>query len=391
MQRVSSALTRAALGALLLAAACGPRATTGGRAPADAAPSAPASGSSAGTAAPAAGASAGTAAPAAQAAGSEQQVASFYRGKTIRIVVGFAPGGGFDTYGRLIAKYLSKYVPGRPTVIVENVPGAASMVAANQVYKTLPKDGTVIASFNENLVLLSALGKEGIEYDPRRFQWLASMVNSPSACATRADAGVNSFEEVMAGKQWIIASEGPGTTTYDVPVALQAALGANLKLVPGYDGTSRMRLAIESREADGGCWTWDSMSVTARQWFESSPPFAKVLVVMGNRTPDHPWLQGVPAAENLATTPENRQLLALVNVPAQMSKPYAVAPEVPHERAEALRQAFAAVAADAEFIAEAEKAKLDVVPLTGAEVEERVRVVLDAPPAVLAKLKEVLK
>jgi tripartite-type tricarboxylate transporter receptor subunit TctC len=318
-------------------------------------------------------------------------VANFYRGKTIRIVVGFAPGGGFDTYARLIAKYLSKHMPGRPTVIVENVAGAASIVAANQVYKTLPKDGTVIASFNENLVLLYALGKEGIEYDPRRFQWLGSMVNSPTTCATRADAGVTSFEEVMAGKQWIIAAEGPGTTTYDTPVVLQAALGANIKLVPGYDGTSRMRLAIEGREAEGGCWTWDSMSVTARQWFESTPPFAKVLVVMGNRTPEHPWLQGVPAAENLAATADSRQLLATVSGPSQMSKPYAVAPEVPRERVEALRQALAAVAADAEFLAEAEKAKLDVVPLTGAAVDEQVRTILDAPPAVVTKLKEVLK
>ena len=378
MLRISIVLSRVALGALLLVAACGPRATTGGRAPAE--PTAPAAGSSA-----------GTAAPAAAGAGAEPQVGNFYRGKTIRIVVGFAPGGGFDTYARLIAKYLPKYVPGRPTVIVENVAGAASIVAANQVYKTLPKDGTVIASFNENLVLLYALGKEGIEYDPRRFQWLGSMVNSPTTCATRADAGGNSFEEVMAGKQWIVAAEGPGTTTYDTPVVLQAALGANIKLVPGYDGTSRMRLAIEGREAEGGCWTWDSMSVTARQWFESTPPFARVLVVMGNRTPDHPWLQGVPAAENLATTAESRQLLATVNGPSQMSKPYAVAPEVPRERVEALRQALAAVAADAEFLAEAEKAKLDVVPLTGAEVDEHVRAILDAPPAVVAKLKEVLK
>ncbi len=371
----------AVLGALLLAMACGPRASTGGSAPAPAA-APPAT-------APAA--AAPTAEAAAGAGFDERAVANFYRGKTIRIIVGFAPGGGFDTYGRLIAKYLPKYVPGRPTVIVENVPGAASMVAANQVYKTMPKDGTVIASFNENLVLLYAQGKEGIEYDPRRYQWLGSMVNSPSACAVRTDAGINSIEEVMAGKQLVVASEGPGTTTYDVPVALQHALGANIKLVPGYDGTSRMRLAIDSREADSGCWTWDSMSVTARQWFESTPPVAKVLVVMGSRTPDHPWLQGVPAAENLAPTQEGRQLLALVNGPSQMSKPYAVAPEVPRDRVEALRQALTAVTNDSEFLAEAEKAKLDVVPLTGAEVEEKVRQILDSPPTVVAKLKEILK
>jgi tripartite-type tricarboxylate transporter receptor subunit TctC len=384
MRGAPTAIVSVLLGALLLVGACGQRPATGS---APAAP--PASGSSAPAASAPTGGSA--AAPAAPAAADDQAVANFYRGKTIRIMVGFAPGGGFDTYSRLLAKYLPKYIPGRPTVIVENLPGAGSMVAANQVYKTLPKDGTVIGSFNENLVLLYTLGKEGIEYDPRRFQWLGSMVNSPSACAVRTDAGINSIEEVMAGKQVILASESPGTTTSDGPVVLQTALGTNFKLVPGYDGTSRMRLAIESREAEGGCWTWDSMSVTARQWFEGTPPFAKVLVIMGDRTPNHPWLQGVPAAETLAPTQEGRQLLALVNGPSQMSKPYAVAPEVPRERVEALRQALAAASADQELLAEAEKAKLDVVPLTGPEVEEKVRGVLDSPPAVVAKLKELLK
>ena len=331
------------------------------------------------------------ASPAAKAAFDEQAVADFYRGKTIRIIVGFAPGGGFDTYSRLIAKYLGKYVPGNPNVIVENKEGAGSMIAANDVYKAAAKDGTVIGSFNEQLVLLQALGKEGIEYDAQKFNWIASVVDSPSACAVRTDAGINSFQEVIDGKQLIIAADAPGTTTHDVPAILTAALGANIKIVPGYTGTSKQRLAVENKEADGACFTWESLRTTGRAWFEETPPTAKVLVIMGDTVPDHPWLKGVPAAESLAKTTEAKQLLAAVNAPSRMSKPYAVAPEVPADRVAALRQAFAKVAEDKEFMAEAAQASLDVQYKSGEEVSKIVSGVLNLPQPVLQKLQSILK
>ncbi len=382
-----------ALAVGLTAMACAPSAApTATPAPPKPASTAPAqqAGQTAPTAAPAK--PAPTQAPAAKpAAFDEKAVADFYRGKTVRIVVGFPPGGGFDTYSRLLAKHLPKYLPGNPNIIVENKPGAGSMIAANEVFRVAEKDGTVIGSFNEQLVLLQGLGQDGIEYNARRFQWLGSLVNSPSACAVRTDAGIDSFEEVIAGKQWIIGADAPGTTTHDVPAVLKGALGANIKIVPGYAGTARQRLAVESKEVDGACFTWESMRTTARAWFEQTPPAAKVLVVMGSKTPDHPWLKGVPAAETLAKTSEAKQLLAAVNLPSEMSKPYAVAPEVPKDRVEALRQAFSKVVADKEFLSEAERAQLEVTPLSAQEVEARVSQILDTPPTVMAKLKEILK
>ncbi|MBI4491902.1 MAG: hypothetical protein HY690_03815 [Chloroflexi bacterium] len=383
------------LGAVaVLAVACAPAAPPSPTAaPAKPAPTAaPAKQEAKPAATPAPAKPAATAAPAAKpGAFDEKAVADFYKGKTIRIIIGFAPGGGFDTISRVIAKVLPKYVPGNPNVIAENREGAGSMLAANAVFKSEPKDGTAIGSFNENLVLLQALGQQGIEYDASKFQWLASMVNSPSACATRVDAGINSIDEVIAGKQWIVGAEAPGTTTHDVPSVLKGALGANIKLVAGYTGTSKQRLAVENKEVDGICFTWESMRTTARAWFEQSPPSARVLIIMGGKTPDHPWLKGVPAAETLAKTPEARQLLVAVNAPSEMSKPYAVAPEVPKERVQALRQAFAQVAADKDFQAEIEKAKLEVTYSAGPEVEARVKQVLDTPPAVADKLKTMLK
>lgn len=315
-------------------------------------------------------------------------VEEFYRGKTVRIIVGFAAGGGFDAYSRILARHLPKYLPGSPTVIVENREGAGSMLAANTVFRTAEKDGTAIGNFNEQLVMQQALGKEGIEYDARRFQWLGSLVNSPVACAVRADVGINSFEEVIAGKQIILAADAPGSATYDVPRVIQGALGANIKLVPGYPGTAKSRLAVENKEVDGVCYSWDSMQSTGRAWFEASPQTVKVLVSMGSKTPDHPWLKGVPTAESFAKTPEAKQLLAAINAPSEMSKPYAVGPEVPRDRVEALRNAFNKVVADPDFSAEVEKAQFQAIPLTAQEVETRVKQLFDTPPEVLSKLKE---
>jgi tripartite-type tricarboxylate transporter receptor subunit TctC len=321
----------------------------------------------------------------------EKAVADFYRGKNIRILVGFAPGGGYDTSSRLVARFLPKYLPGNPNVVVENVTGAGSMIAANQVFRTAEKDGTIIGSFNSNLVLLQALGSAGIEYDARRFNWLASWGSSPSACIARADGPVKSFQETMAGKEWIIATEAPGTTTHDVPAVLKSVLGANLKLVQGYDGTSKLRLAVESKEVDGACWSWDSIKSTAQAWFDQTPPVGKVLIIMGEKTPDHPWLKDVPAAETLAKNPQDKQLLAAVSAPAEMTWPLAVAPEVPKDRVEALRQAMVKVSEDKEFQAETQKAKLDVTFSNAQLVEQKAGRVLSMTPDLVEKLKAALK
>jgi tripartite-type tricarboxylate transporter receptor subunit TctC len=339
-----------------------------------------------------AGGPAPTSAPAPRAAASDRTVADFYRGKTIRMVVGFAAGGSYDLATRLVAKQLPKYMPGNPNVVVENRPGASGLLVANEIYKgVFDKDGTVIGTFNGQLILQQAVGKEGIEFDARRFQWIGSMMDSPNACMVRTDAGIDSFADLVAGKEFVIGSVAVGSTTYDVPVVLRAALGANFKMVPGYGGTANIRTAVESKEVDGMCTQFTDFTSGTSHWFETSPPLAKFLLVATDKAPDHPWLKDVPTLPDVVKTEEAKLMLAATTAPIAIAVPYAVSPDVPPDRVAALRAAFEQVVADKEFWADAEKAKFDAGPSSAPQVEARVRQVLDSPPAILDQLRPIIK
>src|SRR5579884_4119178 len=331
------------------------------------------------------------AAPAAASGGDDSAVAAFYRGKTIRIVVGLSPGGGYDLTSRLLARYMAARIPGNPTIIVENRPGAGTMLAANAVYASEPKDGTVIGNFDSSLVLLQALGATGIGYDATRFNWLGATVKDVTGCLVRADA-VASVQDTIAGKEVVLGALALGNNSYDVPTVLNATLGTHFKMVPGYGGTAQFRLAVENQETDGYCVTYRSaILVNDQPWLSGDPPYARMLVVMGDKPPDSPFLRGVPTAESLATSDEARELLRVVDAPQVINKPYAVAPEVPPERVAALRRALMETYADPQFLAEAKRANLDVDPSDAAEVTRVVQSVLGASPGALARLKEIIK
>lgn len=332
----------------------------------------------------------GAPAPLAAAGADDGSVASFYYGKTVRILTGFAPGGGFDTYSRLIARHLGKHIPGNPNVIVENLAGDASAAAAREVFTHRPKDGTVIASFNENLVLLQALNGPPSGYDIRRFQFLGTLSDSPSVCIFRRDTGIESFADLLAGREASVGANGPGSILHDVPAVLREALGANLRIVDDYNGTAQIRLAMERGQLDGGCWTWDSMSVNARGWFEQSPPFVRALVALGTQPPDHPWLRETPAAVDFAPNDLARQVLLGITLPSQIGKPLAVAPEVPPARVAALRQALQQALADPELQADTQRWAIEIKAKPAAEVEARVRQILDLSPEAKARLRQAL-
>jgi tripartite-type tricarboxylate transporter receptor subunit TctC len=186
-------------------------------------------------------------------------VADFYRGKTIRLVLGLPAGTGADTGHRLIAKYMTRYLPGNPRIIVENKPGAGGILATNLVYNVEPQDGTVISAFVESNVLQQALGAPGIEFDAGKLQWLGSAVKTTGACLARTDTGITSIQDTIAGPEVIIGVSAPGGTTHDVAAVLKAALGANFRLVMGYDGSPRLILATESKEVEGFCVSLRSM------------------------------------------------------------------------------------------------------------------------------------
>jgi tripartite-type tricarboxylate transporter receptor subunit TctC len=392
-RRVARATMRLAVLAALLGLACAPTAAPSPTAtPSKPSPAASPGASPSPSPSPSpAAAAAAKPAEAAAATFDERAVADFYRGKTIRIIVGFAPGGSFDLYSRLLAKHMPQYIPGNPNIIAENRPGAASAVAANAVYSTEAKDGTVIGSINEFLVLQHLLRQEGMQFDPARFNWLGASVDTLSACLARSDVGINSVQDIMNGKELVVGTTGLGAATHDTPAVLNAALGTNFKLVSGYAGISTIQLALESREVDGYCVSWDAMLIVGRQMLEGNNPTAKVFLIMGDKPLDHPYLQGVPAAETLAKTDEARQLLRAVHAPSQMSKPFAVAPEVPRDRVEALRRAMEQAFANPQLKEEASRSELEVAARNGQEVTQIVQELLGTRPEIIARLKDILK
>ncbi|MBI2992417.1 MAG: hypothetical protein HYY47_09835 [Deltaproteobacteria bacterium] len=311
----------------------------------------------------------------------------FYKDKTIRIIVGFAAGGGFDTYARIIARHMGKHIPGNPTIIVENMGGAGSLLAANHLYRSKP-DGLTIGNFIGTLVLQQIYGSKGIEFDARRFEWLGVPVQDSTACALTKASGVTSLDQWFAAKEPVkIGGEAPGANDSDTPRILKVALGLPIQLIEGYKGTSQIRLAAEAGEIAGGCWTWESIKVTWRKGLESG----NVNVVLQLNPKRHPDLPNVPNAIERAKTDEGRMLLeAAVHNPGAVLRVYALPPGIPKDRVELLRKGFAAVTKDPALLAETNKAGLAVNPLSGAEVEKIVASFFKLQPAQISRLKEVL-
>jgi tripartite-type tricarboxylate transporter receptor subunit TctC len=313
---------------------------------------------------------------------------SFFEGKTIHIVVGFTPGGGFDTYSRAIGRHLAKHVTGRPAVVVENMPGAASLIAANHAFKVARPDGLTIVNFHGNQLVGQLLGRDGIEFDARKFQWLGVPVRDNTVCALTRASGIATAEQWMAAKTPVkLGGVGPGDTTHDTARVLQAA-GLPIQLVRGYKGTAEIRMAAESGEVSGGCWQWESVKVTWRKALDAG----EITIVLQVTEKPLPDLPRVPLALDLVRTEEARQLLrAAVIVPTTISRLYALPPGTPTDRVQALRAAFGATLRDPEFLADARQAKLDVDPVGGEELERHVEELFRLDPVVAAKLKGLLR
>ena len=313
----------------------------------------------------------------------------YYRGKIIRIVVGYTAGGGFDTYSRAIARHLARHVPGKPAVIVENMPGAAGLVAANSIYRAGRPDGLTIVNFQGTQVMGQILGREGVEFDARKFEWIGAPTRENAVCALTRASGITSAQQWAASKTPVkLGSVAPGGATHDVPRVLQIALGLPIHLVRGYKGTAEIRLAAQSGEVAGGCWPWESLRPTWRQALDAGEATV-VLQVTEKPLADLP---GVPIALDLARTDEARQLIRTgIIVPTTVSRLYAMPPATPADRVRTLRAAFLETLRDPEFVNDAKQAKLDIDPVGGEEVERLMGELFRMPPPVLAKLKELLR
>jgi tripartite-type tricarboxylate transporter receptor subunit TctC len=313
----------------------------------------------------------------------------FYRGKTLRVLVGFSPGGGFDTFARTLARHWSRHIPGTPAIVVENMPGAGSMIAANHLYKVAKPDGLTAGHFIGGLFLGQVLGQKGIEFDARKFEFVGAPARDHVVCVLAKASGVTSVEKWLAAPAPVkLGGVAPGASTPDNGVrAIKAALGLPIQLVTGYKGTADIKLAVESGELAGTCFNWGSIRATWRKQLDAG----EVTVVLQVAPRAHPDLPGVPLAIDLAKTDEGRRILEVaVHADSAIVRSVTLPPGTPKDRVQLLRKAFQATLHDPAFLAEAEKAKLEVEPLAGEELEKAVERLFQLEPPMVARLKGVL-
>jgi tripartite-type tricarboxylate transporter receptor subunit TctC len=297
--------------------------------------------------------------------------------------VASTPGGGFDTFARILSKYMGKYIPGNPTLIVENMPGAGHVLAANMIYNTGRKDGTVMVNFSSAPIMANFFDDPGVQFDSTQYNWLGLRELDHVACAVSRASGFNRLEEATGGRQLIIGGLAPSSNTDTVPNLLRNLIGLNIKVVSGYPGVPQIRLGVESNELHGVCFSWSGMKSTWRE--ELAAGEVKVIAQAGVRP--HPDLPNVPQIQELAKTDEQRQLIeAGIILPLKFAQAYAVPPGVPPERVQALREAYQTTLKDPEFVVEAQRANFEIDPVSGVEIQEAINKLFALPPETRAKL-----
>jgi tripartite-type tricarboxylate transporter receptor subunit TctC len=294
----------------------------------------------------------------------------FYKGKTIRVIVGGSAGGGFDIYTRAMARHMGKHIPGNPALVVENMTGAGTFIAAKYLHSSAKPDGLSFGIFNGALILGRVLGMKGIDIDMRELEYLGVPVQDSTVCALRKESGITNMDQWFAAKTPIkLGGLSPGNSTSDVARVLSGSLGLPIQLVEGYKGTNEIRLAADAGELHGACWAWETLKVA---WSKAIPAgdVNIVLQVTAKRIPE---LSNVPMALDLAKSDEARLLLKAGAIdPAAIVRVYVTTPRTPKDRLETLRKAFADTLKDPEFVAEAKKSNLDINPLSGDEVKKTV-------------------
>jgi tripartite-type tricarboxylate transporter receptor subunit TctC len=312
----------------------------------------------------------------------------FYKGKTIRVIVGGSAGGGFDIYTRAMARHMGKHIAGNPAMIVENMTGAGTLIAAKYLHSSAKPDGLSFGLFNGALILSGALGNKSIDFDMRELEFLGVPVQDSTVCALRKESGVTNMDQWFAAKTPVkLGGLSPGNSTSDVARIIMAALNLPVQLVEGYKGTNEIRLAADAGELHGACWAWE----TLRTAWSKAIPAGEVNVVLQVTAKKIPELPNVPMSLDLAKTDEARQILRAGAIdPAAIVRVYVTSPRTPKDRLQTLRSAFAKTLTDAEFIAEAKKATLDINPLTGEEVKKIVDELFKLTPSTRTKLAGIL-
>src|ERR1043166_2388203 len=308
----------------------------------------------------------------------------YYKDKTVTIVVGYSPGGSFDLYARVIARYIGRYLPGNPTRIVENMTGAGGIIAANHLYNRVKPDGLTIGAWASPLVLQQIMGNEAVQFDGRKFGYLGIPAPYDTVCTFNQQSGIFKMDDWINSKRpQKIAAIGPGTSTSDIPKLLKAALNLPLDVVEGYKGGADARLAVESGEVDGYCGSWGTIETVWRGAYDSK----KIHAVLQASLKSQPRYKQVPLAISYAKTDEARELLRVADNAHIVQFPFSVPPGMAKDRLELLQRVFIRTLKDPELSNEAKKSQLDIAPVDGPTITKTLTSLYDLKPATIARLK----
>jgi len=316
-------------------------------------------------------------------------VEEFYKGKTIQFVVGGSAGGGYDTYTRLIARHFPQNIPGKPSTVVQNMPGAAMLIAANYIFNSASRDGTVIGHWSGPLILQHMMGNAAVQFDGRKFGWLGMPTADSLVCITTERSGIRTADDWRKAKTRVkLGAIGPGTSGTDDTKLLAAATGFPLQLIEGYKGTADIRIAAETGEVDGTCaFGWQSAKVT----WANALRARQVHVVLQTMLEPHPELKDVPLAVEYAKAEEGKKLLRIASELYGKQRLYSLPPQVPEQRVRTLQKAFIDTLKDPQLLAEAEKSKLEIDPVDGAAIEKMVNGLYEIEPAIVNRIKQLLE
>jgi tripartite-type tricarboxylate transporter receptor subunit TctC len=314
-----------------------------------------------------------------------QSVADFYKGKTVEVYIGYSVGGGYDAYARLLVRHMGRHIPGNPTLVPVNMPGAGSLKLTNWLYEAAPRDGTAFGTVARAAPFDPLFGTEGANFDARNFTYIGSMNNEVSVCVAHESAGINNVEDLKK-KELFVGGTGDTADTVQFPKLINATLGTKMTIINGYPGGNDVMLAMERGEVNGRCgWSWSSVKSTRMEWYEKG--VVKVLLQMS--TAKHPELPDVPLVTDLASG-EDQQLLKLAFARQALGRPFIGPPGIPEDRARALQEAFMKTMTDPEFLKEAAGLDMEITPVSGPDVRQLVIDAYDYPKSVIERMNKIL-
>ncbi len=313
-------------------------------------------------------------------------IAEFYKDRTVTLYLGYPPGGAYDIYARLIGRHMTRHLPGNPQIIVRNKPGAASLNLVNELYNVLPRDGSVFGMFARSVALNRLLGRAGTNFDPVEFNWIGSANNEVSICGVWHGVGVRSIKDFLS-RPLVFAANAPGAESDVYPNILNNLVGTHFKVVAGYPGVNDLTLALERGEADARCgWSWGAVKAAKPDWLRDK----KIYIAVQFATAKHPELPDVPLATELARSDDESAALDLILTQQVMGRPFAAPPKVPAARVAALRQAFRRTMKDPDFLAEAQKLQLEIAPVEGEALQAMVARMFKTPARIVEAARKAI-